>query len=101
MSGLTIHADGIDWPLQTYLDALGFKSIDAFAAPVIDGEVRCDVVTRAGDLRCGCFASDVLWHDAMAWRPLNLGICESCGDPLTQPGTTVCDGCEDNAWWPA
>lgn len=85
--------------MQTYLDALGFRSIEGFDRPEVDGEVRCDVVTRAGELRCGCFASDVTWHDALAWRPLNLDYCKSCGDRLAQPGTSVCDGCKDDVWW--
>jgi hypothetical protein len=33
MAAQTIRADGMEWPLQTYLDAMSFSPVDPFSRP--------------------------------------------------------------------
>lgn len=52
MSALSvIRADGIDWPVDTYLDALGFRRVDRFEVPSLHDAARVVTVTRECELR--------------------------------------------------
>lgn len=101
----TIRADGIEWPLQTFLDAYGYRPADPADLPRMDGQVRLATVTKAGELRPPMFADQVGWYDVLAFRPLE-GAPEStpyrlCGDAILRTDSDdICVPCEDAAeWW--
>lgn len=83
MAGLTIHADGMDWPLETYLDARRFIRVDGEPPSFADAAGRVDVVTLAGELREGVELEGLSWHDVMAVAvpagSMSLGLCHGCG----------------------
>ena len=106
MMPATIRADGIDWPLQTFLDAYGYRSADPADLPRMDGQVRLVTVTKAGELRPPMFADQVGWYDVLAFRPLECAPesdpCRCCGEPTFRTDfDDICSSCEDEgefAW---
>ncbi|WP_267382581.1 MULTISPECIES: hypothetical protein [unclassified Sphingomonas] len=97
MTILMIQADGIVWPLQTYLDARAFRRVDPFATPDCDGQLRVETVTLQAELQPCRYASSVAWHNVLAWRPVDIVACRCCGDPVASLGDDLCDDCDD-AW---
>ena len=100
MAAQTIRADGIEWPLQTYLDAMSFSRVDPFALPAIGGQVRVTTVSLSGELAPSTYASQVPWHDVLAFRPIANGLesspCDICGDPVMRIDFhSQCASCED------
>ncbi|KAJ8134551.1 hypothetical protein OY671_012236, partial [Metschnikowia pulcherrima] len=79
----TIHADGIDWAAQTYVEALGFRELDRFVPPVVDQETRVIVIDRRLEVRGPQYASQIDWADALAFRTLDYTPeakpCRVCG----------------------
>jgi hypothetical protein len=101
MPAATIRADGMEWPLQTYLDAMSFSRVDQFAPPAIDGQIRVTTVSLTGELAPSTYASQVRWHDVLAFRPIANGLestpCETCGDPVMRTDCAAeCASCEDD-----
>jgi hypothetical protein len=86
---ISIQRDGITWPLETFLDAYGFKRIDGLHASIrrdqfaLDRELEVVIAngTAASVIRrCG---RHVDWHDAIAVRVTDgMDMCEACGDPF-------------------
>jgi hypothetical protein len=104
MAAQTIRADGMDWPLQTYLDAMSFSRVDPFALPAIDGQIRVTTISLSGELAPSTYASQVRWYDVMAFRPIANGLesalCESCGDPVMRiDAHPQCASCENDGEW--
>ena len=108
MSGAVILADGMEWPLQTYLDARGFAPFDfdreelpsCASDPVRLGVVLTDltIITRP--------AEDVAWQDVVAWRfmegeAVQCAWCDNYAgaSEITIHGTglEICDHCSDSA----
>lgn len=110
MSGEVIRADGMEWPLQTFLDARGFHPFDydrhevpdAASDPVKVEVVLTDltIITRP--------AEDVVWQDVAAWRfadgeAVQCTWCENYVGPsevdfMADPfGGIVCNRCADSA----
>lgn len=101
-SGLTIRADGLEWPLETYLDARGFIRVDPFAPPSLGGgymsDPRVEIVTLAGELQPERYASSVMWADVLAFR-----LVDHTGEPCFWCGTStddadMCDDCAEDCW---
>ncbi len=97
MVAQTIRADGMDWPLETFLDARGFVRVDRFETPAFRdalGDPRMDVVTIGGELAVDVYASAVSWPDTIAFR-----LVDDTGEPCFWCGTStdeedMCDRCE-------
>jgi hypothetical protein len=98
-----IRADGVDWPLATFLDAYGYRQVDPVALPVFDGQARFAVVTLHGELEPPRYASEIRWWDALAFRPIEHGPegepCRFCGQPVGRTDDDICEPCEDSAEW--
>lgn len=92
-----IHADGIAWPIETYLDAYAYRRVDPFARPSFDGQVRVLTVTEAGELRAPTYADQVIWHDVIAFRPADSDVrCRICGDLILRLADDICGSCDDD-----
>jgi len=98
-SSRTIHADGLNWPLDLYIDALRFVRVDAGADLDIGGDPELICITGAlsGDIRLQPkrFASAVDWSDTIAFRFLDhvpvAGPCHLCG--TSSDLDDYCDTC--------
>jgi hypothetical protein len=100
MPETTIRADGMEWPLQTYLDAMNFNRVDPCDLPSIEGQIRVTTVSLSGELAPSVYASQVRWYDVLAFRPIANGLestpCETCGDPVMRVDAhPECASCED------
>lgn len=95
----TIRADGVDWPLLTFLDAYGYQSVDRFIRPVLPAGRRICTLDEVGQVRGPTFADQVDWHGIVAWRafdPLDVAKpCFLCGTTLDS--FEICDECNDHA----
>ncbi len=94
----TIHADGLAWPAQTYLEALGFRELDRFDPPYLDAQVRVVVIDRELVVRPAQYASSIDWSDAIAFRPLEYTAaavpCRLCGYATLSPSDDICPDCD-------
>jgi len=99
----TIHADGIDWAAQTYVEALGFRELDRFVPPVVDQETRVIVIDRRLEVRGPQYASQIDWADALAFRTLDYTPaakpCRVCGQASMSRTDDLCDACDDDDLW--
>jgi len=100
MPALRILADGVEWPLETFLDAYGFSRLDGRPPEAQHG--RVDVVTDRGELRCGCWISDVEWSAVIAAKAESSQGVEQCaagcGQFVDHAGF-MCSECEGCAEW--
>lgn len=108
MSAPVIRADGMEWPLQTFLDARGFTAFDydrEEPPSCATDPVRLEVVLS--DLTIiKRPAEDVLWQDVAAWRFAEGEAlqCTWCDDyvaaselAIHETGMAICDRCMDSA----
>lgn len=68
MSAATIRADGLDWPLDSFLAARGFRRLNAWEWPELDRAVEVETVTLACELKPAREAGDIRWPDVLAYR---------------------------------
>lgn len=95
----TIRADGVDWPILTFLDAYGYQPVDRFIRPDLEGGRRICLLDDAGEIRGPTFVDQVDWHGIVAWRaadPLEtMPACFLCGTSLDP--ASICEDCFDQA----
>lgn len=85
-AGLTIRADGMEWPLATFIDAYGFHQLDwrSSTAP-LDTDLTLEVVVREGD---GVAVKRMIGrhvdrHNCLAIKGADgNSMCEGCGMPF-------------------
>lgn len=104
MMARTVHADGVTWPLDTYIDALAFQRVDTFQMPVLDHQMRVATVTVEGKLQPITYVSHVVWHEVVAFKPIEgtreAAPCRSCGEPCFNFSDDICESCDAESWWP-
>lgn len=122
----TIQRDGMDWPLETFIDAYGFARFDpedmAWSSPEMGSEWADDagppqklignpvmleaIISRGGSVTLARMRGDELpWGEVIAARlsdePIHVGfaVCASCGAFTTDADcvTGWCDDCMDCA----
>lgn len=102
MMARTIRADGVTWPLDTYIDALAFRRVDPFDQPCFDGDVRLVTIAIDGRVTPATYASQVRWFETLAYRPLDYtrqaAPCDGCGEPIYDGEDGLCLGCENEPW---
>lgn len=90
-----IRADGVDWPLLTFLDAYGYHRVDRFVHPNVDAASHVLTIDDAGQVRDPLYADAVDWHATYAWRALDPrdapAACFLCG--TSTDTDDVCDPC--------
>lgn len=102
MSAPVIRADGMEWPLETYLDARGFIRVDPLNPPFpgagYQSDPRIEIVTHAGELQQERYASTVMWADVKAFKLNDAtgGLCFFCGTSIDE--TDICDYCEEDCY---
>lgn len=113
-AGLTIRADGVEWPLATFIDAYGFTRTDGERPDFAGLAGELDVVMASGELRHGMEMSAVPWWEVVAVAvpkgSMRLANCHGCGigivpvsvstdgDGRTVLTTNICDNCEEGCW---
>lgn len=95
----TVHADGINWPLRTFLDAYGYHQVDRFVHPNVE-PFRCVLtIDDAGQVRPPLYADAVDWHATYAWRAVDPhdapAACFLCG--TSTDTDDICDPCWEDA----
>lgn len=110
---ITVRADGLDWPLETYLDARGFIRTNGEVPDFATLFGAVDVVTSAGELREGCELREIVWHDVLAVAipagSMKLDLCPGCGawpvpiiirqvEGKIELQSPLCDECEGERW---
>lgn len=110
----TIQAEGITWPLETFMDSHRYirtrGEVPDFAS--LPGAV--DVLMATGEVREAVELSAILWHDCLAVRvpepSMKLALCHGCEGTIvalhiiTTPGGVLnleqelCDACEGDCW---
>lgn len=99
MSVKQIHADGIAWPLQTYLDAYAYLRVDPYDPPRVEGQLRVTAVTESGELRGPIYADQLIWRDVIAFRPADTDTrCRVCSDRIFRVSNDICDRCDADYW---
>ncbi len=93
----TIRADGMEWPLETYLDARGFIRTNGEIPDFAGHAGLVDIVTTQGELRENVEAITAPWHEVIATHPADgskdFSLCDGCGERMvatkwhTEPGT--------------
>jgi hypothetical protein len=95
MAAATIRADGIDWPLRTFLDAYGYHQVDRFTHPNVNAGSRVLTIDDVGRIREPLYADAVDWHATFAWRALDPrdapAPCCLCG--TSTDDDDFCDAC--------
>ncbi|HEX8554354.1 MAG TPA: hypothetical protein VF695_06575 [Sphingomonas sp.] len=103
-----IRADGVEWPLATFIDAYGLKLHDRFDPPPFSSgpasAARVTVVTATGELIADRTADAILWADVIAFAPVAgtpaATLCKVCDEPVFEAGfednPDICAKCE--AW---
>lgn len=91
MATQMIRADGVDWPVDSFIDNYRMLRIEG-AYPDFDGrDPLCDVLTTQGEYRTRLRASVVDWGRVRAFASQDLpggGKCEFCGrDDVTRRAT--------------
>jgi hypothetical protein len=98
-SPAVVRADGVDWPLATFLDAYGFHLVDRFVRPRIGGEHRVLTIDNGGQVQPARYADVVDWHAVYAWRAADPvsgpEACFNCGTSADEE--QVCGSCEADA----
>ncbi len=81
-AGLTIRADGMEWPLATFIDAYGFHQLDwrSSTAP-LDTDLTLEVVVREGD---GVAVKRMLGRHVDRHNCLAIKV---------EDGNSMCEGC--------
>jgi hypothetical protein len=100
MEARTIRADGMDWPLETYLDAYGFKRRDEFdPPPTIRHAAAVTLVREDLSLQLGQDAESVIWPGVIAFKLEGdfPGPCHWCG--TSDDEDDMCADCTDGAEW--
>lgn len=99
MTPRTIRADGVDWPLATFIDAYRFMTVDRFILPDLRREQRLAVLDDAGRIHSPIDVAQVDWCRTIAWRTLDAADapepCFLCGTSLD--AHQVCDDCNEQA----
>lgn len=102
MIACMVHADGVTWPLDTYIDALAFRRVDQFDQPCFDGDVRLVTIAVDGRITPATYASQVRWFETLAYRPLDYtreaAPCEGCGEPIYDGEDGYCLECGFESW---
>jgi hypothetical protein len=103
---MMISADGMRWSLETFLDAYGFARVDHLDPPecVEAAAIRVETITSNGQLMPARYASEVDWHDVIAFKGLKLtpggDPCRCCGRTSLNVDDDICvdciDGCFDD-----
>lgn len=69
---MIIEMDGVNWPLETFIDAYGYTRDFDLREHWVDHpsslEFEVNVVHEDGSITGG-LARDQFWNDAIAWRP--------------------------------
>jgi hypothetical protein len=83
---ITVRADGMDWPLDTYIDAYGYTRLDHLGLtpnhPLLSRCDMLDAITKAGELITNKPARHLPWGDVAAIRSREgstLRACDICG----------------------
>jgi hypothetical protein len=106
---INVRADGMDWPLDTYIDAYGYTRLDHLSLtpnhPLLSRCDMLDAVTNAGELITNKPARHLPWGDVSAIRSREgstFRACDICGsfDEVFQTGFGLqCDDCRScNEW---
>ncbi|WP_408585960.1 hypothetical protein [Novosphingobium sp.] len=110
MQQLTIRFEGMEWPLETFLDSHGFTRFDYSRSPdelpaLATADVWANAVLADGTM-VEARARDLPWHELIAFRPRDgeALACDWCGNweaasslVVIADGTSICDNCHDNA----
>jgi hypothetical protein len=81
VSAATIRADGLDWPLDSFLAARGFRRLNAWEWPHLERNVEVETVTLACELKPPREAGDIRWTDVLAYRVPRLAMRPPVDEP--------------------
>jgi hypothetical protein len=94
----TIHADGIDWPLGTFIDAYQMRRADGDYPAFSSGDTVIDYVNDAGQLITRKRANAVEWGRVIAYRLPDHSPAMHClgCDEIIEHRYDWCDYCLDD-----
>lgn len=111
-AGLTIHAEGITWPLETYLDAHGFQRFTyeeaGYYLPPFAEADKPGVAILAGGEMVEANGRDLPWTELIAFRAKEgaSALCIVCGEfypdcelYLYGNNEVACEDCLDASPW--
>jgi len=108
-----ISHDGLEWPLETFLDAYGYIRTNGEPPDFADATGQIDVVTISGELRSGLELDAVPWHEVAAVNiadNMRLDHCPGCGAWIvpvrfstdskgrTVTTTDICKSCDEDCY---
>jgi len=102
MMTTVVRHDGMEMPLDTFIDAYRMVRVDPYRLPNIDSAARLIAVDACGRVADGVHANSVDWHSIAAFRLLDgIPEAEPCFDCGTSPDESdVCESCADmDAWY--
>lgn len=111
-----VQADGVSWPLETFLDAYHFQRVNPDDPPLLT-HGKVDAVFRDGAILRGCEAVDLPWWEVIAAKPeersMAIARCDGCGALVpvscrTEPNPAgglmivrswdICGQCDEDSW---
>lgn len=97
---IAVHADGIAWPMETFIASHRFVEIDGTPPDFADHHGRLDVLLHDGTLQLDRFAPDLDWWNVRAigvpHGSREFALCPACGGGIVivfrTLRTTIVDG---------
>lgn len=94
---LVVRADGIDWPILTFIDCYGFQMVDEFDLSVsMASNYEVDLVDQNGLLHLKINAAAPSVRDAIAVKPVGYERCNMCGRTSFVDSDGWCGPCTEN-----
>jgi hypothetical protein len=103
---ITVQADGLEWPLETFIDAHRYQRTGGEIPGIAGADFIVLTLSRDGVISEG-IARHADWADVLAYRPrgfeIDYATCEWCGDytdfdDLYEAGNGMaCGPCLDDA----
>ena len=103
MAGITIRADGVDWPLETFIDCYRMVRHDRSYPRIAATSAAVNFVNEAGQFQERKPANTVYWGEVVAYSLPDGYICPECSLPTEvmwlQNSRETCYDCTDDDEW--
>ncbi len=85
MAPQMIRADGVDWPIDSFIDNYRMLRTDGHSLDFYGRDPLCDVLTSDGEYRTRQRASQINWGGVNAFSSQELPFGKFCQSCATEP----------------
>ena len=101
MKTAIVHHDGLQLPLDTFIDAYRLVRVDPYHLPVLDRDTRLLIVDSQGQVQPDRRAGEIDLRSIAAFRAIDGQMhhepCFLCG--TSQDNQDTCDDCNNDGDW--